>query len=326
MSELYPLKFKTIFLDKIWGGQRIRTVLGKDFGKLPNCGEAWEISGVEGNISVVANGFLKGNKLSELVEVYMGDLVGEKIYDKFGEEFPLLVKFIDAHENLSIQVHPDDATARVRHNAWGKTEMWVVLHAEENAELVMGFNRTISRKEFVQHLENKTLNEILNVERVKTGDVFFIPSGRVHAIGPGILLAEIQQTSDITYRIYDWDRLDNQGNSRELHTELALDVIDFQHHDNYKTSYQSTENTLVKLVDCPYFVTSLFEINKPMDRDYSLLDSFVIIICIQGSAKIIDNKRETEIRCGESVLIPATGLTFRIEPTGNAKLLEVFGK
>jgi len=227
MNTLYPIKFQPILKDKIWGGPRLKDILNKST-ESDKCGESWEISSVQGNLSIVRNGFLTGNNLQELIEVYMGDLVGDKIYSLFGIEFPLLIKFIDANDILSVQVHPDDELARVRHDAYGKTEMWYIIDAEENAELIAGFNRDLNRETYIRHLQGKTLKEILNFEKVRKGDVFFTPAGRVHAVGAGILLAEIQQTSDITYRIYDWERVDDKGNPRELHTELALDALDFK--------------------------------------------------------------------------------------------------
>jgi len=234
MSHLYPLKFKPIFKDKIWGGNKIKTLLNKDFSPLPNCGESWEISGVQDEISVVSNGFLIGNNLQELIEIYMGDLVGDQVYQKYGIEFPLLIKFIDAHDDLSIQVHPNDKLAMQRHNAYGKTEMWYIIDADRGAKLISGFNTEVTKDAYIKHLENNTLNLILNYEEVKAGDVFFMPAGRVHAIGKGILLTEIQQTSDITYRIYDYNRKGTDGKPRELHTSLALDAIDFKSYDNYR--------------------------------------------------------------------------------------------
>ena len=231
MNKLYPLKFKNIFKDKIWGGQKINTILGKDYTPLSNCGEMWVVSGVEGNQSIVENGFLAENELNEVVEIYMGDLVGEEVYEKYGNEFPVLIKFIDANDFLSIQVHPDDNLAKKRHAGNGKTEMWYIVEASPEAELISGFSKKVDKETYLEHLQNKTLKEILNFERVKAGDVFYMPAGRVHAIGPGILLAEIQQTSDITYRIYDWDRLGVDGSLRELHTDLALDAIDFENRD-----------------------------------------------------------------------------------------------
>lgn len=225
--SLYPLKFNPILKDKIWGGSKLKTVLNKDFSPLPNAGESWEISGVEGDVSVVSNGFLEGNNLEELIEIYMGDLVGDHVYENFGIEFPLLIKFIDANDVLSIQVHPDDVLSKERHNAFGKTEMWYVIEADKGSELIVGFNQKVDKDTYIKKLEEGRLEEILNNEPVAKGSCFFIPAGRVHAIGKGILLAEIQQTSDVTYRIYDFNRTDDKGTPRELHTELAVDAIDY---------------------------------------------------------------------------------------------------
>ncbi len=248
MNKLYPMKFTPLFRDKIWGGQKIKSVLDMNFGALPNCGEAWVLSGVGGNETVVANGFLEGNELNELVEIYMDDLVGGKVYEKYQNEFPILVKFIDANDYLSIQVHPDDALAQKRGIGNGKTEMWYIISADEGSELIAGFNKKMTQKTYLDHLESKRLKEILNVEKVSAGDVFFIPAGRVHALGPGILLAEIQQTSDTTYRIYDWDRLDDKGNSRQLHTAEALEAIDFNVYDTYRSAYPAIKNTSIEVV------------------------------------------------------------------------------
>ena len=216
MQNLYPLKFKPRYYDKIWGGQKLKTALNKDFGKLPNCGESWELSGVSGNISEVSNGFLAGNNLEELIEVYMGDLVGDKVFDRFSVEFPLLIKFIDANDDLSVQVHPDDKLSKERHGAYGKTEMWYVLQADKGAKLNCGFNQPITKETYLTKLENKEIMDVLNFVEVEPGDVFFMPAGRVHAIGKGIMVAEIQQTSDVTYRIYDYDRVDAKGQGRVI--------------------------------------------------------------------------------------------------------------
>jgi len=227
MNSLYPLKFHPVFKDKLWGGDKIKTVLGLDYGNLPNCGEAWVISGYSDNVSVVQNGFLQGNDLNELISIYMGDLVGDSVYEQFGDEFPLLLKFIDAHDWLSIQVHPDDELAQKRQMPNGKTEMWYILQADKDAKLITGFKEKIDSETYLKYLIENKLPEILNYETVDAGDVFFLPAGRVHATGPGILLAEIQQSSDATYRIYDWDRIDDAGKKRELHTSDALDAIDY---------------------------------------------------------------------------------------------------
>lgn len=327
MEGLYPLKFKTLYKDKIWGGNKIKSVLNKDFGDLPNCGETWEISAVDGNVSVVSNGYLAGNDLMEMAEIYMGDLLGDKVYEKFGVEFPLLIKFIDANDDLSIQVHPDDKLSKERHNAYGKTEMWYVLQADEGAKLNSGFNQEVDKEKYLKHLEGKNLTEILNFEEVAAGDVFFIPAGRIHAIGKGILLAEIQQTSDVTYRVYDYDRKDDKGNTRELHTELALDALDFTFLDKYKADYKEKENESSEIVGCEYFITNVLSFNKPLEKDYNKLDSFVVYICLEGDFEIQHENGLESITKGETVLIPASLENIQLNPkTGNVKILEVYIK
>ncbi len=324
MSQLYPLKFTPVFKDKIWGGQKIKSSLGIDYGNLPNCGEAWMVSGVEGNPTLVSNGFLAGNELNELVEVYMGDLVGDKVYDEYGIEFPLLIKFIDANDWLSIQVHPDDELAAKRKIGRGKTEMWYILEADEEAQLIAGFNQKMTKEKYLEHLNNKTLKEILNFEPVKKGDVFYIPAGRVHALGPGILLAEIQQTSDTTYRIYDWDRIDAAGLQREIHTEQALDAIDFEFHKKYRTDYKPQINKTVSVVKSPYFVTGLLTLNKPIIKNYEELDSFVIYIVLEGEATLKWEEGSTTLKKGETVVVPNSLDALELIPNTLTKLLEVY--
>jgi mannose-6-phosphate isomerase len=321
---LYPLKFKPILKDKIWGGPKLRDSLGKNASD--KAGESWEISGVEGDITVAENGFLAGNSLQELTEIYMGDLLGDSIYERFGVEFPLLIKFIDAADFLSVQVHPDDALARERHNSYGKTEMWYIVESDKG-QLNAGFNRELDREQYLQHLNGGTLKEILNFETVAPGDIYFMPAGRVHAIGPGVLLAEIQQTSDVTYRIYDWDRTDDKGNPRELHTDLALDAIDFGFHKQYKTPYQTLKNSTVNAVDSPFFTTSVIELDQPVEKDLNLIDSFVIYMCMEGAAGITYGKGAVEtIKKGETILIPAEIKNLALIPTEASTLLEVYIK
>jgi len=244
-----------------------------DFGALPNCGEAWLISGYGDDLTVVENGFLAGNNVNELVEIYMGELVGDRIFEKYGNEFPLLIKFIDSNDWLSVQVHPDDELSKKMQINGGKTEMWYVLGADKDAELISGFSKKVDKKEYLERLSNKSLKEILNYEKVNEGDVFFIPAGRIHALGPGTLLAEIQQTSDATFRIYDWDRIDAAGMSRELHTEAALQALDFEVQKEYITTYESENNQTTSLVDCPYFTTRLVEMDKDVVKNFLELDS-----------------------------------------------------
>lgn len=325
MNQLYPLKFKPLFKNKIWGGQKVRNILGMDFSPLPNCGEAWILSGVEGNESVVENGFLAGNNLNEIIEVYMYDLVGDKIFEAHGNEFPILVKLIDANDWLSIQVHPDDDLAKKRKSGKGKTEMWYILKAEDNSQIITGFNQKVSKETYLQHLKNKTLREIMNFENVHKGDVFFMPAGRVHALGPGIFLAEIQQTSDTTYRIYDWDRVDKDGRSRELHTDLALDAIDFNFYDNYKTKYNIKQDKTVNLVNCPYFTTNLIHLSgHVLAKDISELDSFIIYLCVKGSAELQYHDGKENLKPGDVILIPAIMEEITISPFEESEILEVY--
>ena len=325
MNELYPLKFKPIIKEKIWGGQNLKSSLNKNIPANIKIGESWEISGVTDNISVIENGFLAENELTELIEIYMGDLVGDRIYKQFGIEFPLLIKFIDANDVLSIQVHPDNNLAKKRHNSLGKTEMWYIVNAEKNAELISGFNREINKDDYLHHLEKNELQKILNYEKITKGDVFYIPAGRVHAIGAGIVLAEIQQTSDITYRIFDWNRKDNQGNYRELHTEKALDAIDFKFYDNYKTDYKSIKNTTSKILGTKYFETNIIEFDKTLEKNYNQLDSFVIYMCLDGKFEIEYYESEKiTIEKGETVLIPAVMEHLYLNPVVQSKLLEVY--
>lgn len=325
MHKLYPLKFKPIFKDKIWGGQKIKTVLNMDYSPLPNCGEVWVLSGVEGDESTIQNGFLEGNELNEIVEVYMGDLVGERVFQKFGSQFPILIKFIDANDWLSIQVHPDDELAWKRHNSQGKSEMWYILDAEKDAQLISGFSEEVNKYDYQKHLENHTLKEILNFEKVSKGDVYYMPAGRIHALGPGVLLAEIQQTSDITYRIYDWDRIDEKGMQRELHTELALDAIDFRVQKDYKTHYEPVKNETTKVVESPHFLTSFISLTKAIRKDFSEIDSFVIYICVKGSAILKNDEGEIyPFGKGEVILVPAFIDSLEIHPTQVCDLLEVY--
>lgn len=323
-TTLYPLRFEPFFKDKLWGGQKIHSVLGKDFGDLRNCGETWEISGVPGHVSVVADGSLAGKNLRELIAEFQGLLVGEKVYADHGEDFPLLVKFIDANDDLSIQVHPDDELARVRHNSFGKTEMWYIIQADEGSSLISGFNQTVNRETYQQHFESGRLLDLLNRETAEAGDVFFLPAGRVHTIGKGLLLAEIQQTSDVTYRIYDFDRVDADGNQRELHVEQALDAIDYGHYDDYKTAYQDQPNQPVSLASCAYFTTNKLLLNQPLARAYHDLDSFVIYVGIEGEALLDFGPGETVIRAGQAYLLPAAIKEVTISPQGQATVLESY--
>jgi mannose-6-phosphate isomerase len=302
----------------------LKELFNKDFSPLPNCGESWELSGVNENLSVIENGFLTGNNISELIEIYMGDLVGDKVFEKYGSEFPLLIKLLDTSSFLSIQVHPDDTYAMKHHNSSGKTEMWIVIDAEEDSEIITGFNRDVDKETYLEYLNNNKLKEILNVEKARKGDVYFIPTGRIHAIGSGITLLEIQQTSDITYRVYDWDRKDENGNYRDLHTDQALEVLDFKKYDNYKTDYQLVKNQFTELVKTPYFTTRMMEFDKVREIDYGFLDSFVIYTCLEGMCMINYPGGVEVIQAGNVVLIPADLKSLSLTPQGNCKIVESY--
>lgn len=320
-SKLYPLKFQPILKEKIWGGEKLKTILNKPSG-LPNIGESWEISDVEGDTSIVSNGQLKGQSLKTLLEHYKADVLGKKNYEIFGNKFPLLIKFIDAKEDLSIQLHPNDDLAAERHDSFGKTEMWYVMQADEDANLIVGFNQKMTADIYLKHLEDKTLTDILNFDKVKPGDTYFIEVGRVHAIGAGVLLAEIQQTSDITYRVYDWDRVDDQGNERELHNDLAIDAFDFNMEDNFRVDYSKGKNVANQMVSCAYFTTSMLHITEPILK-INTKDSFFIYICVEGEALIETEQASELVQQGETILVPAAIETYKITST-NAKLLEVY--
>jgi mannose-6-phosphate isomerase len=326
MNKLYPLKFKPILKDKIWGGNKLKSILNKKDAS-DTCGECWEISDVDKDVSIVSNGFLAGNNLRELTEIYMDDLLGEKVFDDYGNQFPLLVKFIDAKDKLSIQVHPDDAMAKEEDNSNGKTEMWYIVENEPEAQLITGFNQKVDKDLYLKNLQNNSLPEILNWEKVQKGDVFYLPAGRIHAIGEGILLVEVQQSSDITYRIFDWNRTDSEGKPRELHTDKALKAIDFNFYDKYKTDYKIEINKTTNIIDSPYFMVNHLQFDQPVEKDYNLIDSFVIYIGIEG--KFFINPLEgnpVEVKKGECVLIPAILKNLTIEPLKLAKLLEVYIK
>ncbi|MFC2079895.1 type I phosphomannose isomerase catalytic subunit [Bacteroidota bacterium] len=324
--SLYPIKFNPIYKQIIWGGDKLRTQFGKKNAP-QNTAESWELSGVDGDISLVSNGFLQGNALDELIEVYMGDLVGDTVYEKFGLEFPILVKFIDANDDLSVQVHPDDAYSYKHFGRRGKTEMWYIIDNDEGAELISGFNRDVDEKIFMEYLNNKNLGEILNFEKVKEGDVFFMPAHRVHAIGKGIVLTEIQQTSDETYRIYDWERVGKDGKARELHLDHALQVMDFKKRDDIRTSYEKIKNSTVNLADCPYFTTGIINLDQPVDKDFSLIDSFIIYICTKGNLLInYKGGKPVSLKKGETVLIPAVLKEISLIPEEESTILEVYIK
>lgn len=320
---LYPLKFNPIFKYRIWGGHKLKTVLNKNYDS-ENIGESWEISAVKGEETLVANGILKNYTLKQLIQEFKTDFLGNSVYNRFGDEFPLLIKFIDSETPLSIQVHPNDELAKERHNSYGKEEMWHILDTEKGAELTVGFKDAITKSDFKQYIDNNTITDILNIEKVQKGDTYHIKGGIVHAIGAGVLLAEIQQTSDITYRIYDYDRVDSRtGKKRELHTEQAIDAIDFKPHSSYKTEYNSNLNSANTLVDSPYFKTNFLPIKGVLKRDYSNLDSFLIYICTNGELHISTPKGSETIEKGECLLIPASIKNVELNAY-SATLIEVY--
>jgi len=319
--SIYPIKFKPILKERIWGGNKLETVLHKET-KLNKVGESWELSDVKGDASVITNGPLEGMSLNELQTKLGPDLIGEKNFKIFQNKFPILIKFIDAKEDLSVQLHPNDKLAAERHDSYGKTEMWYVIQADKDSKLIVDFNQDMDKEKYLKHLNNKTLPGALNFEKVKEGDTYFIEVGRVHAIGAGVLLAEIQQTSDITYRVYDWDRVDTKGNSRELHNDLAIDAIDFNMPDNYKVKYDKTQNRSNQMVSCPYFTTNYLDLSKPIDK-INNYDSFIIYICVEGEAQIKTNSYNEFIKKGETVLLPACIKNYSIV-SNSSKLLEVY--
>lgn len=319
---LYPLKFQPILKPIVWGGTTISRFKNIE-PERDGIGESWEVSGMRGNISVVSNGNLTGKSLEELIVKYKGSLLGESVHKRFGNTFPLLIKLIDAHHDLSIQVHPDDKLAKKRHGSFGKTEMWYVIGVTPGAFLYSGFKQSITPEEYVKKVNDNTFTDTLKRYEVKKGDVFFLPAGRVHAIGAGCFVAEIQQASDITYRIYDYNRKDAEGNIRELHTNWAKTVIDYRVHDSYQTHYEKRMNQPVELISSPYFTTCLLELNQSITRDYTSLDSFVVYICVGGRATLRDDKGYTvKATRGESILIPANKQWIDIMPDENCTLLE----
>ena len=321
---LYPLTFHPVYKDKIWGGHKIRNKLGKDFGELSNCGESWEISGVETDPSIVKNGPLSGKSIQEITDRYKSELIGRKVYRRFGSKFPLLIKFIDANDDLSIQVHPDDKLARERHNSAGKTEMWYIFQADEESKLITGFNQKIDKKIFLEKARNGETLSVLNQEDVHADDVFFLPAGRIHTIGKGLLLAEIQQASDITYRIHDFDRIDDKGNNRELHLEQSLDAIDFGFYDEYKTVYPRTKNEVVNLAQCQYFTTNKLHFDQPIRRNYKTIDSFVIFICMEGEGSLYYAESQIHFQIGDTILLPAIFNEIELRPSDGFKMLECY--
>jgi mannose-6-phosphate isomerase len=324
MSELYPLKFETVLKEKVWGGNALVTRYNKRATGSPHIGESWELSAVADNQSVISNGFLAGNNIEELIEVYMGDITGDSIFEKFGNEFPLLIKFIEAQEDLSIQVHPNNELARKRHSAYGKTEMWYILECKEGSKIYTGFKDGVTREIYEEAVRDGKIEELLNVEIVDAGDTFFTPAGRVHAIGAGIVLVEIQQTSDITYRIFDWNRKSSGKEKRELHTDLALDAIDFSQTGKNKIRIDPVLNKTQNLVNCEFFTTNIILFNNTIDKDYLTIDSFVVYICLEGEFSLCWDGNSEKVTKGETVLLPAMIKEVSLKPMQETRLLEVY--
>lgn len=316
-----PLKFNPILKSVIWGGEKIAPYKGIAT-RQHNIGESWELSGVAGDESIVSEGDYAGMSLPELIARFKGGLVGEKVYAAHGTEFPLLVKFIDARQDLSIQVHPNDALSKARHNKNGKTEMWYVVGADEGAHLLSGFSKRITPEQYAGSVENHTITDLLTVYPVAAGDLFFLPAGRIHAIGAGSFVAEIQQTSDVTYRIYDYGRKGADGKPRELHTELAKEAIDYTVLPDYRSHYETQKNAETPLVSCPYFTTSLYDLDAPVETELAMPDSFLIVVCLAGRGTLLDSQGDrTSLRQGETVLVPASTQSVRFVPDGPMKLL-----
>lgn len=315
------IKFRPILKQVLWGGNKIIPFKQLD-ADMEQVGESWEVSGVKDNESIVANGQYEGMKLNDLVALLKGDLVGKENYERFGNEFPLLIKFIDASKQLSIQVHPNDEQVKAKGLKRGKTEMWYVMESAPDATLLSGLKRAITPEEYKAMVENDTITDALCEYRVGEGDVFYLPAGRIHSIGAGTFLAEIQETSDVTYRIYDFKRKDKDGNYRQLHTEAAAECIDYSVENDYRTKYKACKNEGVELAQCAHFTTSVYDLNEPMLLDYSELDSFVVLIALSGECTLSTGDAETQLRAGETVLLPATTQTLSV--SGTVKFLETF--
>lgn len=318
--KAYPIKFNPILKEKVWGGSKLSTQLHKT-PNMSNIGESWEISGVAGNISTIANGLYEGLSLTELQSRYQEELLGSQNYDRFENDFPLLIKYIDANANLSVQVHPDDEMARKYHDSFGKTEMWYVMDHEPGAELILGMSET-SDDAGLHNVNVDNVKERFRSHKVAKGDTCFIPAGAIHAIGAGVMVAEIQQTSDHTYRIYDWDRTDANGKGRDLHLNRANEAIkDIT--PEVKKPFVYDDSGEQQLVSCEYFTTRLLEVRNSFRRNYETLDSFVILMCVEGIATVTVGNYTEIIKKGDTVLIPAVAVDATFY-AAKAKLLEVF--
>ncbi|MCQ2199572.1 MAG: class I mannose-6-phosphate isomerase [Paludibacteraceae bacterium] len=320
---LYPLKFKQNFHATLWGGRRLRKFKGMiQQGEI--IGESWEVSVVPNYVSEISNGEFQGKLLTDIIAENPEGLLGKRILEKYGQEFPLLIKFIDAEKNLSIQVHPDDKLAKQRHGCNGKTEMWYVIDSKEDTEIIVGLTEQLTEEEFSQKIKDLTIENCLAHYKTKKGDVFYLPAGRVHAIGAGSFILEIQENSDITYRIYDYDRIDINGRKRELHVEQAKQAIDYTVFDNYKTEIEYKDNESTTLVDCDHFFTAMIDLTAPRHIDIAKDNAFRIFVCIEGFVSITDsNNKKTLLKQGETVLVPAEIEFVELIPRANSKVVEI---
>ena len=321
--EIYPIRFNPIFKHKVWGGNKLKELLNKPVSE-ENIGESWEISGVKNYVTKVANGIYQDKDLNDLVREFKSKFLGEENFKRFGEEFPLLIKFLDAKENLSVQLHPDDDLARERHNSFGKNEMWYLIDTEKDSFLNLGLKKDVQESDVLQAIQNNSLVDLLNFQKVNQGDSYFIKAGKIHAIGGGIVLAEIQQTSDVTYRIYDWDRLDSMGQSRELHLEEAKEAIDYDSTYNFNLPYNLNDANSSELISCKFFTTNIILVDKIYKRDLSFIDSFVIYICVEGETEVRVEDATLNMKLGESILLPAISKMVEFKSEKETKLLEVY--
>jgi len=321
---LYPLKFTPILKERIWGGHTLAEKYHKTDDTQTKFGESWEISDLDEDVSIVSNGFLSENDLRELIETYMGELVGDAVFEKNGLGFPLLIKIIDAQEDLSVQVHPDDTLAQQRYEQNGKTEIWYVIHAEENAGIYVGFNKPVEKQDYIHAVQNKDIASLLQFYPVKKGDLFFIPAGTVHALGKGVGVVEIQQPSDITYRIFDWNRVDASGLPRELHIAEALEAIHFNEKTDYKIEYEEKFNTTSTLFRSEFFNINAIIFDKPLQKNYLSIDSFVVYICVAGEVHLFGDDFHEVLYAGETALIPAFVPEVNLVPNGKSQLLETY--
>ena len=324
--QLYPLLFEPNLHTIVWGGNQLRPYKGLEPSDEP-IGESWEVSAVPTSTSIVSNGVFAGKDLITVINENPDAILGTKVNEKYNGQLPLLVKYIDAKLDLSIQVHPNDEMAMREHGKMGKSEMWYVIKATPDAHLYAGFKQEITPEEYQQRIADGTITEVLADHQVKAGDVFYLPAGRVHAICGGILLAEVQQSSDVTYRIFDYNRPGMDGKPRELHTELAAKALDYHVEDNYRTEYDESVNKAVQIIDSPYFSVRVMEINKPMHRNLIKYDSFIITMCIEGDCKIHIRSTGEEIllKQGHSTLIPAAIADYDVIPqNGTTRILDAF--